>query len=283
MSEVPQTFGMAQPSPLEAKKAEVEAIKAKTQVAFNFDEEEDTEEKKEIFSVYGMKNDGKTAVCYGIPEPNSKIMVLSFDNKSARPRDLPFIKAANLDIKVFNVIKHLDKSTADSYQATCEVTYHYIMQMLDQAKEKYDPDWVVIDGTEVLSAIMEQVMRIRNRLAPYQGITNLNVWKERKQYIDDVHAKSVKTAKTGVIYTMYTDQHEVIDKDGQVLRKKDIPKWIGSVMQETDVTIRVDTIFEVDKRVYYAFVEGSKLPEKYPDGRFTVTGQRFRDVVSQCL
>lgn len=271
------------PNKLEEKKAAIEAQKEKSPLVFEFDEEEDLEFKKEIYSVYGMKNDGKTAVCYGIPAPNSKVMVLSFDNKSARPKDLPFIKIANLDIKVFNAIKHIDRSSAETYQATSEVTYFYIMSMLDQAKEKFNPDWIVIDGTEVMSSVMEQVMRIRNKLAPYQGITNLNVWKERKQYIDDVHAKATKTAKLGAIYTMYTDQHEVIDKDGQVLRKKDIPKWIGSVMQETDVTIRVDAIFEKDKRMYYAFVEGSKLPEKFPDGKYDVTGKRIIDVVSACL
>ena len=64
-----QTFGMAptKPSPLEEKKAQVEEIRALQKIEVNFDEEEDLEEKKRIFSVFGLKNDGKTAICYGIP------------------------------------------------------------------------------------------------------------------------------------------------------------------------------------------------------------------------
>ncbi len=276
-----QTFGMAptKPSPLEEKKAQIEEIKALQKLEVNFDEEEDLEEKKKIFSVFGLKNDGKTAICYGIPEEGSKIMVLSFDNKSSRPKDLPFIQAGNLTIKVFNAIKHLDKSTPDTYQATSEVTLMYVLQLIDQAKDKFAPDYIVVDATEVMSQIAEQVMRIRNNLRPYQGITNLNVWKERKQYLDDIHMQCTKCAAKGVIYTMYTEKDQLIDKDGVVIRSKDIPKWTGSIMMETDVTIKADTMFDGDKREFFAYVE-SKIPEEFPNGRFEITNKRIRDVVS---
>lgn len=276
-----QTFGMepTKPSPLEEKKAQVEAVRELQKITVNFDDEEDLEEKKRIFSVFGLKNDGKTAICYGIPEEGSKIMVLSFDNKSSRPKDLPFIQAGNLTIKVFNAIKHLDKSTPDTYQVTSEVTLQYVHQLIEQAKEKFAPDYIVVDGTEVVSQIAEQVMRLRNNLRPYQGITNLNVWKERKQYLDDLHNQCCKAAGKGVIYTMYTEKDQLIDKDGVVIRSKDIPKWTGSIMQETDVTIKADTMFDGDKRVHYAYIE-SKLPLEFPNGRFDVTNKRLREVVS---
>lgn len=275
-----QTFGIpTKPSPLEEKKAQVEEIKALQKIVVNFDEEEDLEEKKKIFSVFGLKNDGKTAICYGIPEEGTKVMVLSFDNKSSRPKDLPFIQAGNLTIRVFNAIKHLDKATPDTYQATSEVTLMYVLQLIEQAKEKFTPDYIVVDATEVMSQIAEQVMRIRNNLRPYQGITNLNVWKERKQYLDDIHNQCTKCAAKGVIYTMYTEKDQLIDKDGVVIRSKDIPKWTGSIMMETDVTIKADTTFDGDKRIFYAYVE-SKIPEEFPNGRFDVTNRRFREVVS---
>jgi len=283
LSEEVQTFGMAPSSPLEKKKQEVEELKAMEQMTFDFDEEEDTEEKKTIFSVYGLKNDGKTAICYGIPEPGEKVLVFSFDHKSSRPKDLPFIKPAELNIKVYDALKYIDKSTADIYQATSEVTYKYILSIMEQSVEKFNPAWIVFDGTEVLSSLMEQVMRLRNNLRPYQGISNLSVWKERKQYIENIHDRAVQTASKGVIYTMYTEKDTVIDRDGQTIRMKDIPKWIGSVMRETDVVIRADATFENDKRIYWAYVEGSKIQDLYPDGKFNVTGKRFRDVVVPCV
>lgn len=278
------TFGVTpdQSSPLEEKRKQVEELNNLKKRTFNFDEEEDTEVKKEIFSVYGLKNDGKTTICYGIPAPNSKILVISFDNKSWRPLDLPYIKAAKLEVKPINGLKYIDKSTADLYQATSDVTYDYILAMIEQSVDKFGPDWIIIDATENLSGIMEQVMRLRNQLRPYQGISNLSVWKERKQYLDDIHNKAKSAAKKGVIYTMYADKDEIIDRDGTVIRKKDIPKWVGSIMQETDVTIRADATFDnrTNKRVYWAIVEGSKLFESYPDGKYDVTGKRFVDVVS---
>jgi hypothetical protein len=33
--------------------------------------------------------------------------------------------------------------------------------------------------------------------------------------------------------------------------------------------------------MFYARVEGSKLPEKYPDGMYNITNKRFRDVVEK--
>ena len=283
MTEEVQSFGMPTkaPSPLEVKKAEVDELHEMKQITFDFDEEEDFEIKKEVFSVYGHKNDGKTAVCYGIPPAGDKVLVFSFDNKSSRPRELGFIQAANLDIKVYNAIKYLDKSNADVYQATSELVQRYILSIIGQAKEKFSPDWVVIDGTEIMSGIMEQVMRLHNNLRPYQGISNLSVWKERKQYIDDIHNRIVRLANKGVIYTMYSDK-DTVTKDGEVINSKDVPKWIGSVMTETDVVIRADSTFIKDKREFVVFVE-SKIPLKYPDGKYKVTGRRFLDVVSECL
>jgi len=283
LNEEVQSFGLPPISPLESKKKEIEELKAMEQMQFDFDEEEDTDEKKTIFSVYGLKNDGKTAICYGIPEPGEKILVFSFDHKSSRPKELPFIKPAELKIKVYDALKYIDKSTADVYQATSEVTYRYILSIMEQSLEKFGPDWIVFDGTEVLSSLMEQVMRLRNNLRPYQGISNLSVWKERKQYIENLHDRAVQTATKGVIYTMYTEKDTVIDRDGQTIRMKDIPKWIGSVMRETDVVIRADAIFEKDTRVYLAYVEGSKVQDLFPDGRYIVTGKRLRDVVVPCV
>lgn len=267
---------------LEKKKAELETVKNLSNAKYDFDEEVDTEEKKPIFSVYGHKNDGKTMITYGIPWKKDKVVVFSFDNKSSRPLEYPFIKNAGITIKVFNAIKLYDISSQDSLLVTSEAVYDYVNQLLEQSAIKFQPDWIVYDGTEVLSGILEQVMRKRNNLRPYQGIANFSAWKERKQYVDDIHNKSIRIAKKGVIYTMYTEKDEVIDKDGTILVKKDVPKWIGSIMRETDVVIRATADFIDENKKYYATVESSKLLE-YPTGKYDVTDVRFRDVIDKAL
>ena len=249
--------------------------------SFDFDEAEDSNEKKEIFTVYGHKNNGKTTISYGIPNPGDKILVLSFDKKSTRPKDAPYITNGKLTISVKDAIKYLDKSSESKYLESSRKTHAFILSLLEQAKDKFDPDWVMFDGTEVMSGIMELVMRSKNNLKPFQGVANRSLWRERRQYIDDIHNKASKIAKKGVIYTMYSQKDEVIDQDGTVLKKVDIPKWIGSIMEETDIVIHAEAKFENNKNMFYARVEGSKLPEKYPDGMYNITNKRFRDVVEK--
>jgi len=268
---------------LEEKQSRVKELIA-NRPEFSFDDEDDDGLNGiTVFSVYGLKNDGKTVICYGIPENGERVLVISFDHMSGAATKLPFITNAGLEFKIKDGLKFMDRSTLETLQETSDISYGYLLFLLAEAKKQFNPDWIIFDGTEVLNTILEQVMRLRNKLMPYQGISNLNVWKERKQYIDDIHAKAVKCANKGVIYTMYTDQHEVVDKEGQVLRKKDIPKWIGSVMRETHIVIKGDAVFEKGSRHYYAIVEGSKKPDMFPDGKYDVTNKRLRDVVCRNL
>lgn len=261
---------------LEKKVEELKKLDEINEEGFSYEEAIEEDSEKIVFSIYGLKNDGKTSVAYGVFPKTDKVCVFSYDHKSTRPKKLPFLN--DLNIKVLNAVKLLDKSSKELYLHTSELTYKYNLWLLEQITEKEKPDWIIFDGTEILSTILEMVMRKRNNLLPYQGIGNLNVWKERKQYIDDIHNKALSIAKKGVIYTMYTEKDEII-KDGQVIKKKDVPKWIGSVMIETDIVIKVESDFENGKKVYKAIIEGSKLPDLFPEGIYDVTGKRLWEVL----
>jgi len=261
---------------LKKKVEEIKQIEEKAKFEFSYEDAEEEDIGKLVFSIYGLKGAGKTSVAYGIPEEGEKVVVFSYDHKSKMPLAFPFLKD-KIKAKVLNAVKPLDKSSKELYLLTSEVTYEYNLFLLKKVEEIEEPDWIVFDGTEVLSNILEMVMRKRNNLLPYQGIGNPNIWKERKQYIDDIHSKAMAIAKRGVIYTMYTEKDEII-KDGEVIRRKDVPKWIGSIMLETDVVIKTESEFEQGKKKYYAVIESSKIPT-FPEGIYDVTGRRLIDVL----
>ncbi len=239
----------------------------------------DTTNSKKIITVYGHKNDAKTSTAYGIAKKGEKVAVLSFDKKSDRPLQLDFIKKGGTEIKVFDAIMHLDKSTPELYQTTAEKTYVFVLKLLEGIKEKYKPDWVVIDGSEFLNKILEQVMRKRNGVLPYQGVANQNIWKERTQYIDDVHNQALAAAKKGIMYTTYVNKDSVI-KDGQIIQQKDMPKWLGDVMAQTDVIVRVSTNYVGGKNEYKAIIESSKFPVEFPPKEYVITGKKLIDVIT---
>jgi len=248
----------------------------------DFFSDEASDDKKEIFAVYGLKNDGKTSITYGIPHEGQRVLVFSFDNKSTRPISTEYVQAGKLDIKVFNVIKLIDKSSDPKCLESSVKAREYILKKMLHAETKFKPNWIVFDGTEVMSSIMEWVMRKNNNLKLSQGIANRTLWKERRMFLDDIHLKALNLATDGVIYTMYSAKDELIE-DGATVQKKDIPIWVGSIMQETDITIKAEAKFESGMRQFYAKVEGSKLPKKYPDGIYNITGKRFRDKLVEVI
>lgn len=247
---------------------------------FLFDDEVYTGDNKVVFTVFGEKNDGKTTISYGIPDKGDKVLVFSFDNKSTRPLDAPYIVAGDLKVKPLNAIKYLDKSSAKTTLASAKITHNYILSMLRQAKEQFNPDWIMFDGSEVLNSIIELVMRADNNLAPYQGIANQSLWRFRKDMINNIHAKSKEIANKGLIYTMYTRQDEEI-VDGATQKKVAVPAWVGSIKEESDMVIKAEIKIVDGKNSFYARMIGSKLPDKYPEGLYDVTRQRFIDVISK--
>lgn len=273
---------------LEDKIAEKERAKGLSKIKFDWKKAKEASDQKLVFTIYGHKNDGKTSVSYGIPKKGETVAVFSFDHKSKRPLEQEFMQKSGMiadkNVFVLNTVAYLDKSTKELFLETSEVTYNFINYLFENMKDACGgkkPDWIVLDATEVMNNILENVMRFRNGIGVYSGISNFNVWKERKQYIDDIHNKCLNSVGKGVIYTTYIDREEII-KDGQVIKSKDMPKWIGNMMMQTDVVIRVESMFENNKPKYIARIEsGSKLPKEYPSGTYDVTNKRLSDVLKE--
>lgn len=240
---------------------------------FNFDEEE-TPPAKEVFLIFGDKGTGKTTLALSFP---GTIAVLSFDRKSA------IIKATRYNndsrIHVYDVIKYMDYSSTTAVCKSAEYTFEYINKLLDYLSKKIKPDWVVIDGAEIFQQICEWTMRARNNLEAFQGISNLNLWKERRLYIRQIHNKALNVANKGLIYTTYVTYSEKIVQ-GDVVNKKEVPKWIDVLIFETDYVLYT-FIDDLNNR-FRVKVITSKNDEKLPTGKeYDITGTTLWEVVGK--
>ena len=240
-----------------------------------YDTSPDRGSPKTVYAIYAKKGEGKTTLALSFP---GKIACLSFDRKTVQVWEEMYKRAPR--IVVFDAIRYLNKTTAVEWLKTANETLKYCNVLLEGDIRKFEPDWILIDGTEIFTQLCEMVMRFRNGLQPFQGIANRNLWKERRMLIDQLHNKCIEIAKQGVIYTTYTQKDEII-KDGQFIVKKDVPKWLDVIMYYTDVLIR--TRSGPGKQggwVFTATVENSKTKKMRTGKRVNITNGGYKTIVS---
>ncbi|MEL9970864.1 MAG: AAA family ATPase [Candidatus Micrarchaeaceae archaeon] len=239
----------------------IQDLVAPTTEPQKIDIEEETTGGKEVYVIYGDKGEGKTTFALSFP---GEILALSFDRKTAPIRHN--IYGDRKDIHVYDPVKVWKQTDDRIIVKTAKDVYDLIERIFAKYGEN-GVDWVVIDGTEVLEQIAELTMRNNHGLTAYQGISNLNLWKERRRLINHIHNLALNTARKGVIYTLWTSLEQVIT-EGSVVEQRKVPKWVDIVMFESDYVINV-----YYKDGYYAKVMSSKNPNKVPVGEYNVTGK----------
>lgn len=237
---------------------------------FDFSSEKDS--GKRVFCIYANKGDGKTTVAMTIDGKGTKIACLSFDHKSSRIREELYRKGIinKEDIIVFNAVRYWNQINAEKVLETSDTTLRYINSLLDKFSEIPEvietwgkdarPDYVLVDGSEIAEQIAEYAMRSHNNLMPFQGISNRNVWKQRKMFLKQLHNKAMSLSKKGVIYTTYVVKDKIV-ADGDEVVVKDVPRWVGVILYETDVVIRVESDQKQDGREFIATIESSKVAD----------------------
>lgn len=234
-------------------------------------EEEKGVAGKCVITIYGNKGEGKTMFALSFP---GKIAALSFDRKTGIIK-ANFYREESNRIKVYDAVKYLSEDP-EEYVSSSLKTYKYVIAILNKVKEE-QPDWVVIDGVEILTRIAEQAMRKIFNLTPFQGIPNLSVWKYRRLIMRNIHNKAVEACKRGVIYTTYTEKDEIIE-EGNIVSKKDVPKYFDILLWETDVVMKAySKIGEYGKK-FFIYVDSSKIPTFETGKEFDVTFKRVGDI-----
>lgn len=237
----------------------------------NFKFEEAINENKIVVTIWGEKGSGKSSTALGL---SGLKCALSFDYKTQTIKE-NFYKNDD-SVKVYDAVAYFTKDL-DFYLESSEVTLDYVMFLLDNIK-KMNPDWVIIDGLEIVTNVAEMVMRKRHGLRPYQGIANMSVWRERRQILDAIHRKAMGCVKKGVVYTTYFEDKKVIE-DGAIITSRQVPKWVDTVLYVTDVILHVETEVKKGEPKTYVKVNSSKVPGFLKTGEIIdITGKKLSDI-----
>jgi archaellum biogenesis ATPase FlaH len=257
-------------APARMEEVRVEAEKVKLPI-----EEETDVPVKSVWLIFGDKGTGKTVTALSFP---GHILVLSFDRKSNIIKHTFY--SGDARIRVFDVVKLMDYSAPEKMLEGAERTYEALIELLDAYPKVYgNPDWVVIDGAQIMQQICEWTMRKRHNIGPFDGISNLNLWKERRAYMRNIHNKALNIARKGVIYTTYVEKDRLIIS-GEVVHEKDVPAWVDVLIYETDYVLQ--TMYDPLKKAFEVKVVTSKNDKLLPSGQvYNVTGRRFWEVVGR--
>lgn len=224
--------------------------------------EELPEKPKIILMVYGDKGSGKTYSSEMLP---GRVVVISFDGKSSSV--VRQLDKEPSDVIVFDGRKYFTYDYSEQ-TASGMKSYKYLKALAEYI-EKLEPDWIVIDNTEMYQYILEQAMRYVYGLEPYSGV-DWSLWKLRRAMMRDIHYLLFRIAKKGLVYTAYPELESIIEQ-GNIVNTTKKPKWIDIIMYETDVVIY--TYASKDGKRFFAKVESTKYPQIIPVCEVDVTGK----------
>lgn len=218
-----------------------------------WDLSDDRGEGTATVTIYGEKGGGKTTLACALEGTK---YIVSMDRKAVPVKDSLYNGDDSIIVK--NGVRYYSEATGETKIKTADETYEYILHGLLQTDAKNEkPDWIVFDDSDKLVEICGMRMRYRNGKGPYEGIANLNIWKQRKDYIRTLHKTASDIAKKGVVYTCFTEEKKIIE-EGSFVTRKDIPAWFDIIMKRTDALIRVQRNMEEDHMQFLARVETAK-------------------------
>lgn len=222
--------------------------------AFAFEDDdftEDTTDQKEVWMVYGEKGVGKTTFALGFP--NTKV-ALSFDRKTRRVKARMF--AGDDDIRVYDASRFYRGIPEDDLPYAGAKSIAYIKRLLTKIEPQ--PEWVILDGLDVMIEMAEMAMRQRHSIKTFDGV-EWQFWKSRKAYLREIHGLALELAEKGIIYCANSDENKLIE-EGRLVRVSKAPHWVDIIASETDNVVRMDMRRHVKKGTrFIAIMETIKV------------------------
>lgn len=204
--------------------------------------------------IYGDKGDGKTTAAFSLP---GKHYCLSFDEMSVYVWEEVFRKDGR--IKVKDAMRYISKLDGAMWLESADRSFRYINHLFDVDVEEFEPDWIVVDGLDILVRdICEKRMRYALNLDPIKPF-NLLFWQLRNMYADQIHLRATKIAKRGVIYTAYVNEEGIEFVDGKMIKKKRRPQWAAEVKKKVAVVILVERDETETETAFKGRIDSSKI------------------------
>lgn len=219
------------------------------------------------FMIHGDKGTSKTATALSLP---GKIFAISLDQQTAIIHEDFFKKDSR--IEVWDGIEFFNSKDPTTKLETASKTVDYINWLLENPCKKFQPDWILFDGTERLTHVCEMAMRAQENLLPYEGVKNRNAWKYRNDLVNNFVQRAAQIARLGVIYTAYSEVKTITTAMGEESREG--PKWFGDIEQKTQIVLKTTSSRTQNRRVFVVEVESSKV-SYIPTGRRVVIGERM--------
>lgn len=187
---------------------------------------------KMVIVVHGEKGAGKTTTLYSLP---GRKLVLTFDNKSQGIwAGEPFRFDPN--IKIVNAVRYYKDTQPEEITESADKTIRYLKYAIEQYKESWRPDWVILDAFEVIEQLAEMKMRYMHKVGPTQGFAELSWWKDRRIIIRDIYRSALDAALMGVAMSVYTEYKNIIE-EGSIRATKKAPRYVDAVLMETDIVM----------------------------------------------
>ena len=193
-------------------------------------------------------------------------LVVSYDGKAERI--WVYFFNSTPEIKIINGIELYDR-TPERMVPTSIENYKYIVSQIVESAGEFD--WVIHDGLDTLAELVEMGMRAEFKLKPFQGFAEKSYWKYRRVLLSNMHRKSIESARKGVIYNTYLTQIDEEIIDGEVVRRKTVPRWFDVVETETDVLFKTDIRKIKDETRFFVNVVTSKIPKWLTGAELDVT------------
>ena len=211
--------------------------------------------------IVGDKGSGKTTLVFNPKFFPGRIAAITMDEMTQHIwRE---IYKSDARITIYDGLRYYNPTTSDEIVETASKSLQYLSLLLIQEIENKNYDWILWDCSEELQEICEMAMRKDAGFKAKDGVP-WQYWRLRNMHMDNIFNKSLKVARKGVIFTLYTGYRDVRES-GEVMNTVKEIKWAGNLKTQSLVIIETSKRVTSEGKRYYMSIESSKVPSMFKE------------------